>query len=73
MEVKRSEAKQLASDHGCILKSGVSEKLDFLIIGKKSNPCYAQSTYGTKVQKAMEIKVRIISEDRFFELLNSKV
>ena len=35
------------------------------IVGKKSNPCYSQSTYGTKIQNAMKIGVKIISEDDY--------
>jgi NAD-dependent DNA ligase len=66
MEVARSVAKAKAGKHGCVVKSGVSGKVDYLIVGKKSNPCYSQSTYGTKIQKAMELGVTIIPEETFF-------
>ena len=59
-ELSRDEAKQLAKKYGFKILSTVSSKLDYLVIGKKP---------GTKLKMANELKVKIITEKEFIELI----
>lgn len=41
----------MVNDLGGIPKTGVSPKLNYLVIGAQSSPCWAYSTYGRKIEK----------------------
>ncbi len=59
--LKRSVAEGMAEARGGILLSGVSSKLDYLVVGEDA---------GSKLEKAKKINsVKIISESEFLELL----
>jgi hypothetical protein len=69
MEVDRGLASRWAKSYGCEVKKSISKKVDYLVVGKKTNPCYAQSTYGLKIQSAIEKGIKIISEVVFLEMI----
>lgn len=59
--LKRSEAEALAEENGGKLLSGVSSKLDYLVVGEDA---------GSKLEKAKKINtVKIISEAEFLSLI----
>jgi DNA ligase (NAD+) len=60
-KLKRSEAEALAEQHGGIIVSGVSAKLNYLVVGEDA---------GSKLEKAKKINtVKILSEDEFLGLI----
>jgi DNA ligase (NAD+) len=60
---KRSEAEELVESKGGTILSGVSSKLNYLIMGEDA---------GSKLEKAKKLgSVTILSEDEFEELLNN--
>ncbi|MCP4172589.1 MAG: NAD-dependent DNA ligase LigA, partial [Fuerstiella sp.] len=58
----RDEAKQLIRDHGGKAAGNVSKKTDFLVTGENS---------GSKLSKAEELGVTVLSEDQFLAMLES--
>ncbi len=64
-KLKRSDAEEMVEQHGGKLLSGVSSKLNYLVVGEDA---------GSKLEKAKKINtIRIISEDEFLELVNRNV
>jgi len=61
--MSRNEAESIVNDHGGRASSTVSEKTDFVVTGE--NP-------GSKHRKALDLGVRIISEEEFLELIGRK-
>ncbi len=60
-QLKRSEAEALAESKGGIIVSGVSSKLNYLVVGEDA---------GSKLEKAKKINsVKIISEVEFVKLI----
>jgi DNA ligase (NAD+) len=60
-KLKRSEAEALAEAQGGVIVSGVSAKLNYLVVGEDA---------GSKLEKAKKINtVKIISEDEFLQLI----
>ena len=54
------------------IKIQLQKKTDFLIIGDDSNPCWAFSCYGRKVEEAMNMrkqgyKISIVKEIDFID------
>ena len=62
-KMSRSEAKTLAEENGAKILGTVSKKLDFLVIGN-SKPTKK------KIEKAKELKVSIMTEEKWYDLLN---
>ncbi len=59
--LKRSEAEQMAEDQGGTILSGVSAKLNYLVVGEDA---------GSKLEKAKKISsIKIINEEEFAALL----
>jgi DNA ligase (NAD+) len=59
--MKRSEAEALVEKNGGKLVTGVSSKLNYLVVGEDA---------GSKLEKAKKINtVRILSEDQFLDLI----
>lgn len=57
---------------GGMIQTAVSGKTDYLVIGEYASPAWKQSSYGGKIEKAVELKaagkgVRIISEETLRE------
>lgn len=62
-KLKRSEAEAMAEAKGGIIVSGVSAKLNYLVVGADA---------GSKLEKAKKINtVKIISEDEFLQLIEA--
>ena len=60
--LKRSDAEEMVEQHGGQLLSGVSSKLNYLVVGDDA---------GSKLEKAKKINtIKIISEAEFLKLLN---
>ncbi len=62
-KMSRSEAKALAEENGAKILGTVTKKLDYLVIGN-SKPTKR------KIEKAKELKVNIITEENWYNLLN---
>ena len=61
LKLKRSEAEELVEENGGSILSGVSSKLNYLVVGEDA---------GSKLEKAKKItSVRIISEDDFLAIV----
>ena len=61
--LKRSAAEQMAEEHGGSILSGVSAKLNYLVVGDDA---------GSKLEKAKKIStVKIITEEEFLALLKN--
>lgn len=60
LSMPRGEAQKLVEDAGASVKSGVSKNLDYLVAGEAP---------GSKLNKARELGVKIISENDFKRLL----
>jgi DNA ligase (NAD+) len=60
-KLKRSEAEELVEQNGGKIVSGVSSKLNYLVVGEDA---------GSKLEKAKKIaSIKIISEDQFLKLI----
>lgn len=69
---QRKDVKSYFEKLGASVKSGVSSKTDYLIIGAFGSPDWKFGDYGDKVAKAQELQlkgkpVEIIQEEEFFE------
>ena len=62
-ELKRDELKNMLIDKGAKVSGSVSSKTDYVIVGANA---------GSKLKKANELKVTIITEDKIFSFLNEK-
>lgn len=61
-KLKRNDAEALAEQQGGKIVSGVSSKLNYLVVGEDA---------GSKLEKAKKINtIKIISEDEFLVLVN---
>lgn len=64
-KLKRSDAEAMVESHGGKLLSGVSSKLNYLVVGEDA---------GSKLEKAKKINtIRILSEDEFLQLIDEHV
>jgi NAD-dependent DNA ligase len=76
MKVKRGTVLDIIKERGGIPKNDISLKLNYLVIGALSNPCWQYTNYGRKIEKAMEFnkkgsQINIVSENDFLVALNS--
>jgi len=61
-KLKRNDAEAMVEEHGGKIVSGVSSKLNYLVVGEDA---------GSKLEKAKKINtIRIITEDEFLTLIN---
>ncbi len=64
LKLKRSEAEEMVEKHGGKIASGVSSKLNYLVVGEDA---------GSKLEKAKKINtIKIISEDEFIKLIGEE-
>jgi len=62
-KLKRSEAEEMVEKNGGKILTGVSSKLNYLVVGDDA---------GSKLEKAKKItSIKILSEDQFLKLINS--
>lgn len=59
----RDEAKKMIEDLGGKVTSAVSLKTDYVLAGEEA---------GSKLTKALELKIKVINEDEFMELINDE-
>ena len=59
----RAEAKTLAQDVGAKVSGSVSKKTDYVIAGAEA---------GSKLEKAVQLGVKVIDEEEFLRLIQSK-
>ena len=62
--ISRAEIKSLIEENSGVTVSGVSKKLDYLIIGDKPTK--------KKVEIAKELKIKILNQDQFLKMLNKR-
>ncbi len=62
-KMSRSEAKSLAEENGAKILGSVSKKLNYLVVGS-SKPTKK------KIEKARQLKINLITEEQWYELLN---
>lgn len=63
-KMTRDNAKALVREHGGLVATSVTKKLNYLVVGGKP---------GSKVTKAEKLGVRVLTEKAFFEMLGRKV
>ena len=73
----RSEAKKKVTAAGGANSSGVTKKLDYLVIGDEGSPLYGNGRKGSKQVKAEKLSaagapLRVISETAFLQMLAGK-
>lgn len=69
---KRKDIEQKIESLGGKYKDDITKNTDYLIVGEDSNPCWAYSCYGRKVEKAVNMrrsgeKISIIKEIDFID------
>ena len=62
VRLKRDEIEQIIRDHGGKASGSVSKKTDFVVAGEAA---------GSKLTKAQELGVKVLTEDEFLEMLES--
>ena len=63
-KLKRSEAEEIVEQNGGTILSGISSKLNYLVVGEDA---------GSKLEKAKKINsIKIISEDQFLKMTNKE-
>mgnify|MGYP006104511807 CR=1 FL=1 len=70
----RKKCVEEITKHNGLFLSGVSKKIDFLVIGIYATDAWMHSSYGRKIEKAVELKssgsnLKIVSEKVFVEAL----
>ena len=60
--MSRAEAKSLIEENSGTTVSSVSKKLNYLIIGDKPTK--------RKIEKAKELKIKVVDENQFLKMLN---
>lgn len=75
LSIPREEAYQMAVDAGAVLKSSVSKKVSYLVVGKQNLALVGSDGMSTKEARAREInlsgaaKIEIINEEQFLALI----
>ena len=75
LRAKRAVIAETISKLGGVLKSSVSVKTDYLIVGNSGNPCWAYACYGRKIEDAVTLrqagaKVVIVNETDFWNAVD---
>jgi DNA polymerase III subunit epsilon len=73
--IERKEAMQKVVNYGGFLKSGVSSKTDYLVVGIQDKSLVGDEGLSTKEKKANELiekgkNIRLVNEKEFIKLLN---
>jgi len=71
---RRKDIQDIVISKGGIPVERVTKTLDYLVIGALSNPCWAYSTYGRKIDSAMSMNrngasIAIVHEDDVMRML----
>lgn len=79
MSIDRQTAAQMAVNAGAIIKSSVSRKTDFLVVGIQDKQLVGEDGLSSKEEKAYELNragtghIEIINEQKFLQLVNKEV
>jgi NAD-dependent DNA ligase len=73
----RIEFEELIFSLGGKAASGVSKKVNYLVVGADGNPCWAYACYGRKVEKAVELRraghtIVIVHENDFHDAVSDQ-
>lgn len=77
LSMDRASAMQMAADVGACVKSSVSGKTDFLVVGKQDTSLVGDDGMSTKEEKAYQLNqsgkghIQIISEQEFISLVHT--
>lgn len=71
----RAEVVRAIEDRGALVKAAVSAKVDILVIGEVGSQAWKHSSYGRKIEKAVELResgcgIRIVSEPHWGSFLS---
>lgn len=75
LSIARKDAMQMAVDSGALLRSGVSGKTDFLVVGRQDLSVVGSDGMSSKQEKAQEInasgkgRIKIIDESEFMSMV----
>ena len=72
--MSRKEWEDAIRQRGGVVRSSVSSKTDYLLVGNAGNPCWAFSCYGRKIETAIQLrkngaKVQIVNETDFWDAI----
>lgn len=79
LTIERSEAMQIAVNAGAIVRSSVSRKTDFLVVGIQDKKLVGEDGLSSKEEKAYELNnngtghIKIINEQDFLKLANGEI
>lgn len=70
----RKECERLVRERGGAIGSGVSKKVDYLVVGSVGNEQWRHSSYGTKIIRAVELReagtpIAIVGEEQWQRVL----
>lgn len=71
----RAEITKTIEALGGTIRSGVSKKTNYLIVGNAGNPCWAYACYGRKIETAMDLRkegapIIIVNETDFWDVVD---
>ena len=71
----RKEISNAIQQLGGSVKSSVTKKTDYLVVGNAGNPCWAYACYGRKIEEAMQLrkegaKIVIVNETDFWDCVD---
>lgn len=71
----RKDIAEIVTKLGGIIRSGVSSKTDYLIVGNAGNPCWAYACYGRKIEEAVQLRklgntITIVNETDFWDVVD---
>lgn len=71
----RKEIAEIVTKLGGKIRSGVSSKTDYLIVGNAGNPCWAYACYGRKIEEAVQLRksgcsITIVNETDFWDVID---
>lgn len=78
LTIPREEAMQIAVDAGAVLKTSVSRKTSYLVVGRQDLTLVGMDGMSTKEVKARELnesgkaQIQIIDEEKFLKLVNKE-
>lgn len=79
LSIERNEARQIAVNAGAIIKSGISRKVDYLVVGVQDKAIVGEDGLSSKEEKAYELNeagaanIVFLNEEQFLELAKSEV
>lgn len=71
-EFSRNELKDMTVKLGGRVVSGISKKVDYVVVGAHGNPCWKYACYGRKIDEAIKLRKQgsrllIVHENDFFD------